>query len=66
MADDTQFKIKSSQMSLHRLYQKEQLPQVKGNFTQLQEVFFNMIDNAYDAMMQRKNDFKEEGSMSIN
>lgn len=54
-----QFKIKSYQMSLIRDYDKTLLPKVKGNSTQLQEVFFNLIDNAYDAMMQRKNDLKE-------
>ena len=35
------------------------IPKIKGNFTQLQEVFFNLIDNGYDAMMQRKNEKKE-------
>ncbi|MBF0490394.1 MAG: GAF domain-containing protein [Candidatus Omnitrophica bacterium] len=54
-----QFKIKSYQMDLIRDYDKNLLPKVKGNSSQLQEVFFNLIDNAYDAMMQRKNDFKE-------
>ena len=33
----------------------EGLPAVRGNFAQLQEVFFNMVDNAYDAMMEKKN-----------
>ncbi|MFT7538468.1 MAG: signal transduction histidine kinase, partial [Lysobacterales bacterium] len=37
------------------------LPKINGNFTQLQEVFFNLIDNAYDAMTQRKSEMKEEG-----
>lgn len=55
-----QFKIKAYQMSLIRDYDKNTLPKVKGNSTQLQEVFFNLIDNAYDAMMQRKNDLKEQ------
>jgi len=44
---------------LVRDYDKNILPKVKGNSTQLQEVFFNLIDNGYDAMMQRKNDLKE-------
>ena len=56
-----QFKIKTSQMSLVRNYDKATLPKVKGNSTQLQEVFFNLIDNAYDAMIQRKNELKEPG-----
>ncbi len=32
----------------------EDLPLVKGNFAQLQEVFFNIIDNAHHAMMEKK------------
>ncbi len=55
-----QFKIKTGEMSIIRDFEPG-LPQLYGNFTQLQEVFFNMIDNAYDAMMQRKTDLKEEG-----
>jgi len=56
----TQFKIKQGEMAVIREYNGH-LPRIKGNFTQLQEVFFNMIDNAYDAMMQRKAEMKEEG-----
>lgn len=56
-----QFKIKTNQMALVRKYDNHTLPKVKGNATQLQEVFFNMIDNSYDAMMQRKNEHNEEG-----
>ncbi len=55
-----QFKIKTGEMSIVRDFETG-LPKLYGNFTQLQEVFFNMIDNAYDAMMQRKADFREEG-----
>ncbi|MBL8014263.1 MAG: GAF domain-containing protein, partial [Candidatus Omnitrophica bacterium] len=55
-----QFKIKTHEMKILREYDKNG-PMIKGNFTQLQEVFFNMIDNAYDAMMQRKNEKKEPG-----
>ncbi|HSA31426.1 MAG TPA: ATP-binding protein [Candidatus Omnitrophota bacterium] len=55
-----QFKIKTGEMSIVRDFEPG-LPKIHGNFTQLQEVFFNMIDNAYDAMMQRKSDLKEEG-----
>lgn len=55
-----QFKIKTHEMKILREYDKNG-PKIKGNFTQLQEVFFNMIDNAYDAMMQRKNEQKETG-----
>lgn len=48
-----QFKIKPGEMVVHRDYGPD-VPKIYGNFTQLQEVFFNLIDNAYDAMMQRK------------
>ena len=54
----TQFKIKSGQMTVIRDYPAD-IPKIKGNFTQLQEVFFNVIDNAFDAMMQRKNELQE-------
>jgi signal transduction histidine kinase len=55
-----QFKIKAGQMKLESEID-ENSPKVWGNFTQLQEVFFNIIDNSYDAMMQRKDELKEEG-----
>jgi signal transduction histidine kinase len=55
-----QFKIKTHELKILREYDLKG-PKLKGNFTQLQEVFFNMIDNAYDAMMQRKNEKKEPG-----
>ncbi|MBF0122679.1 MAG: GAF domain-containing protein [Candidatus Omnitrophica bacterium] len=54
-----QFKVKVDRMKLVK-----DLPmglKVRGNFTQLQEVFFNLIDNAYDAMMQRKEELQEQG-----
>jgi signal transduction histidine kinase len=55
-----QFKIKTHELRILREYGSN-VPKIKGNFTQLQEVFFNMIDNAYDAMMQRKHEKKEPG-----
>lgn len=55
-----QFKIKLNMITINKEYD-ENTPKIKGNFTQLQEVFFNLIDNSYDAMMQRKDDFKEPG-----
>ncbi|MBZ0165221.1 MAG: GAF domain-containing protein [Candidatus Omnitrophica bacterium] len=55
-----QFKIKINMMEVHRHFD-DTIPQIKGNFTQLQEVFFNLIDNSYDAMMQRKDELGEEG-----
>jgi signal transduction histidine kinase len=54
------FKIKFNQFRFVRGFDPA-TPKVRGNFTQLQEVFFNMIDNAYDAMMQRKTDLSESG-----
>lgn len=54
----TQFKVKHGEMRISREF-KTGLPQIKGNFTQLQEVFFNLIDNAYDAMMQKKHELKD-------
>ncbi|MFA5260850.1 MAG: GAF domain-containing protein, partial [Candidatus Omnitrophota bacterium] len=56
----TQFKIKPGEIQILKEYGKD-VPKINGNFTQLQEVFFNLIDNAYDAMMQRKNELKEKG-----
>ncbi|MBN1869077.1 MAG: GAF domain-containing protein [Candidatus Omnitrophica bacterium] len=55
-----QFKIKLNQIRIVRNFEKN-IPGIKGNFTQLQEVFFNVIDNAYDAMMQRKEELNEDG-----
>ncbi len=55
-----EFKIRKDSMHVVRDFPAG-LPKIRGNFTQLQEVFFNLIDNAYDAMVQRKEDLKEEG-----
>jgi signal transduction histidine kinase len=55
-----QYKIKIKAMRINRRFD-DSLPKIKGNFTQLQEVFFNLIDNAYDAMMQRKEELSEPG-----
>ena len=59
-----QFKIKISGIDINRNYNGN-TPKVKGNFTQLQEVFFNIIDNSYDAMMQRKEEMKEESYRGV-
>jgi signal transduction histidine kinase len=53
-----QYKVKLSQIDLIRDYPKD-IPKIKGNLTQLQEVFFNLIDNAYDAIVQRRNELQE-------
>ena len=55
-----QFKIKTQELKIVHAYDAN-IPKIKGNFTQLQEVFFNLTDNAYDAMMQRKHEKKEPG-----
>lgn len=55
-----QFKIKLNQIDIARDFNGA-IPRIRGNFTQLQEVFFNMVDNSYDAMMQRKEEMKEPG-----
>ncbi|MFC1703560.1 ATP-binding protein [Candidatus Omnitrophota bacterium] len=53
-----QYKVKLSQIDLIRDYPKD-IVCIKGNFVQLQEVFFNLIDNAYDAIMQRRDEVKD-------
>jgi signal transduction histidine kinase len=53
-----QYKVKLSYLDIVREYPQD-LPNLRGNFTQLQEVFFNLIDNAYDATIQRKDELKE-------
>ena len=52
------FKVKLSEVDLVRDYPPD-LPRIKVNLTQLQEVFFNLIDNAYDAIIERKQTLKE-------
>ncbi|TAN62328.1 GAF domain-containing protein, partial [bacterium] len=54
-----QYKIKLNRVDIVRDYPKD-APAIQGNLTQLQEVFFNLIDNAYDAMMERQEAFKED------
>lgn len=54
-----QFKIKKEYVAIVKDYPQE-LPAIHGNFTQLQEVFFNIIDNAYDAIMQKKHEIADE------
>lgn len=55
-----QFKVKLSEIDIVRNYEKT-CPKIKGNLTQLEEVFFNFIDNAYDAIVERKNALQEVG-----
>lgn len=39
----------------------DDIPHVLGHFVQLQEVFFNIIDNAHHSMMEKKNSRLEPG-----
>lgn len=54
-----QFKIKKEYVTIVKEYPSEQ-PLLHGNSTQLQEVFFNIIDNAYDAIMQKRTEIPDE------
>ncbi len=54
-----QYKVKLNEIEIRRNYDKN-LAKIKVNLTQLQEVFFNLIDNAYFATKQRKEELKEE------
>jgi len=58
--DMLKYKINLSEIDIIRGYAKD-LPKIKGNQIQLQEVFFNFCDNAYDAICERKVTLKEEG-----
>jgi signal transduction histidine kinase len=55
-----QYKVRLSEIDFIRDYPKD-TPKIKANLVQLEEVFFNFIDNAYDATVERKTAFKEEG-----
>jgi len=55
-----QYKVKLSEIDIVRDYPKD-TPKIKGNLIQLQEAFFNFIDNAYDAIVERRTLLKEEG-----
>lgn len=48
-----QFKIEPGSVVFENIIPAE-LPPVKGNFAQLQEVIFNIIDNAYASMMDKR------------
>ncbi len=53
-----QFKVKLAELDIIRNF--NHIPKINGNMAQLEEVFFNFIDNAYDAIVERKQTFKEE------
>ncbi|MFH1441955.1 MAG: ATP-binding protein [Candidatus Omnitrophota bacterium] len=54
-----QYKIKLSEIDITRDF--TELPKIRGNMVQLEEVFFNFIDNAYDSIVERRTILKEEG-----
>lgn len=55
-----QYKVKLSEIDIIRSYPKD-TPKIKGNQVQLQEAFFNFIDNAYDAIVERRDALREQG-----
>lgn len=54
-----QFKVRLSEIDIVRDF--GELPKIKGNMSQLEEVFFNFIDNSYDSIVERRTILKEEG-----
>lgn len=55
-----QYKVKLSEIDIVRNYPQDKI-MIRGNAVQLQEAFFNFIDNANDAITERKTTLKEEG-----
>jgi signal transduction histidine kinase len=55
-----QYKVKLSEIDIVRDFSPN-IPKIKGNLIQLEEAFFNFIDNAYDAIVERRTLLKEEG-----
>ena len=55
-----QYKVKLGEIDIIRDYTQD-TPKLKANLVQMQEVFFNFIDNAYDSMVERKTTLKEPG-----
>jgi len=58
------YKIKLDEIDIVRNFSDE-TPKFSGNFTQLQEVFFNIIDNAYDAIVERRVELKESNFRGV-
>jgi signal transduction histidine kinase len=52
------YKVKLQEIDLIRDYPQD-TPKIKANQVQMQEVFFNLIDNGYDAIVERRNTLKE-------
>jgi two-component system NtrC family sensor kinase len=58
--DMLQYKIKLTEIKIVKEYLQTPL-KIKGNSVQLVEAFFNIIDNAYDSIVERKLTLKEPG-----
>jgi len=54
-----QYKVRLHELDIVRNIPKD-LPKLRCNLTQLEEIFFNMIDNANDAIKERKELLKDE------
>ncbi|MFC1709666.1 ATP-binding protein [Candidatus Omnitrophota bacterium] len=62
-----QYKVKLHELNIIADMPKD-LPKMKCNLTQLEEVFFNLIDNGYDAIKERQDlnkDVKIQGEIRI-
>jgi signal transduction histidine kinase len=55
-----QYKVHLSEIDIIRNYTKD-IPKMQCNLIQMQEAFFNFIDNAYDAIVERRDLLREEG-----
>lgn len=53
-----QYKIRISEIDIKRNI-PEGLPNIRCNLTQLEEVFFNLVDNAYDAIKEKQSILKD-------
>jgi two-component system nitrogen regulation sensor histidine kinase GlnL len=62
--DMVQYKVKLGEIDIIRNYPKDG-PKIKGNLVQLQEAFFNFIDNAYDSMVERKTGLSEKNYRGV-
>ncbi|MFC1755725.1 ATP-binding protein, partial [Thermoproteota archaeon] len=53
-----QYKVRLKELDIEKIIPNT-LPNLKCNLTQLQEVFFNLVDNAYDAIKERQSFLKD-------
>lgn len=62
-----QYKVRLSELNIQRDLSPG-LPKIRCNLTQLEEIFFNLVDNAYDAIKERQalnKDIKIQGEIKI-